>query len=96
MTYRKTIYIFNILNIQYNNTFTSKTFFLKGYIIMSKIPVYYFKEHCARTDREIKSISMATLEKISENPQWLPLMETAKLIDESELDERDHYLESTK
>jgi len=60
---------------------------------MSKITVYYFKKWDIYLDKNVQSKSMATFEKINEIQGALPLLETAKEVDTSNLDPDGFYQE---
>ncbi len=57
---------------------------------MAKITVYYFTKYDINSDRIVTSKRMATLEAIK-NFSCIPLIDTAKEVDTSELDEYGRY-----
>ena len=57
---------------------------------MSKITVYYFTKYDINTDQEVRSKRMATLEFIN-RIEGAPLMDTAKEINVTDLDENGRY-----
>ena len=57
---------------------------------MQKITVYYFTKYDIKTDQEVPSIRMATLEYI-DRIEGTPLMGTAKEINVTDLDDNGRY-----
>lgn len=57
---------------------------------MQKITVYYFTKYNIKTDQEVPSKRMATLEFIN-RIKGTPLMDTAKEINMTDLDDNGRY-----
>ena len=60
---------------------------------MSKVTVYYFKKYHILEDKEFRSKRMTPLERIAEMDGAIPIKETAKEINISDLDSNGFYHE---
>ena len=58
---------------------------------MSKVTVYYFTTYDGNSDKEVRSKGMSTLERIKRIGNSSPILDTAKEVNDSDLDGNGRY-----